>query len=215
MLRRLVVTAVLTVLLPAAATAQSINVSARAGTLGVGGELGLNLTSKLALRAGAGIIPIDLEATYSDLEYSVKPASPLLNAGFDFYPGLGGLRIGGGVLLVSKPTELEGTYTGTYQIGESTYTGTTQLFGEMDHGSAAPYVVIGTGHATGRGMGFFLDLGLGFLKEPALTLTASGDATQHPDFEENLERERAAAEQAAKDYLRVLPIFSIGFRFGL
>lgn len=201
-------------LAPAVAGAQSFSLAARGGTLGVGGELGLGITPLISVRAGAGFIPLEVDATYSELDYTVKPTSPLLNVGVDFHPFLGGFRIGAGLLFVQNATELDATYTGSYRIGDETYTGTTELHGDLDHGDAAPYVILGIGRAAGGGTGLFLDLGAAFLGEPSLTLTASGDATNAPNFQQNLEKERQQAEQDARDYLRILPIVSIGFRFG-
>lgn len=214
MLRRFLLLAFAATALPAAVNAQAFNVSARAGTLGLGGEVGVTVLSNLGVRGGVGVIPIDYEGTYSELDYSVTPTSPLMNLGVDFYTGFGTLRVGGGVLVLSNPTEMSGEYVGTFEVGDETFVGDARIDGELDHGSAAPYVIFGTGRATGSGMGIFLDIGAAFLSEPELTLTASGTATQDPRFQEALEEERQAAEQDANDFLRILPIFSFGFRFG-
>jgi hypothetical protein len=217
MMRKLLAVALTAGLLPAAASAQGIGVGARAGTLGVGGEVAVGLTSKFAIRGGFGVLPVEFSRTYSDVEYTVEPTSPLANIGVDFYPLGTSLRIGAGMLFLSQPTKLGGEFTGTVEIGDQTYTGDDvgTLSGELDHGSSAPYAIIGFGSHTGRGIGIFLDLGAAFMTDPALRLEASGPIADDPQFEQNLERERAAAEEGAKDFLKILPIASIGIRIGI
>ncbi|HSJ08550.1 MAG TPA: hypothetical protein VK928_01525 [Longimicrobiales bacterium] len=201
---------------PMSASSQSIGIAARAGSLGLGGEAAVGFGS-IVLRGGFGVIPIEFNRTYSDIDYSLKPTSPIMNIGVDFYPGGGGLRFGAGMMLLSEPTVLDGEFDGTVRIGNNTYTDSEvlALHGELDHGGAAPYVLVGFGRHTATGFGIFLDLGAGFLKEAAFTLDATGAVTQSDQFRADLEVERADAEQKAKDYLKIFPIASIGIRFGL
>ncbi|HUF50697.1 MAG TPA: hypothetical protein VMN60_07690 [Longimicrobiales bacterium] len=217
MMRKFLIAAVAVLVVPIAAPAQSLGVSARAGSLGIGGELSLGLTGRLAVRGGIGVLPFEVNRSYSDVDYTIEPTSPLANVGIDFYPGLGGLHIGGGLLLVSQPTTLTGEYTGTVDIGGRTYTGAEvgTLTGELDHGSSAPYLLLGFGRHTGAGFGFFADLGAAFMKDPALTLEASGPAANNQQFQDDLERERAEAEADAKEFLKILPILSLGVRIGI
>jgi hypothetical protein len=53
------------------------------------------------------------------------------------------------------------------------------------------------------------------MTDPALRLEASGPIASQAEFQQNLERERAAAEEGAKDFLKILPIASIGIRIGI
>jgi hypothetical protein len=219
MLRRTLLAAAVLVAVPSAVSAQTLSVGARAGTLGLGGEVGVRLMNLVVLRGGAGILPVSFsgELGQSDLQFNVKPTSPLANVGLDLSLGDFGLRVGGGMLFLPNGTEIEGRYTGTVNFGGRQYDGSQigDLTGLLDHGSTAPYVKIGFGSMTGRGMNIFMDLGAGFLTEPSLTLSASGPARNDPQFQNSLEQERVSIEENARKYMRILPIFSLGVRYGL
>jgi hypothetical protein len=219
MMRKMLAVAAVTGLLPAAAVAQGfgVGVGARAGTLGIGAEAAFAPTGSFALRGGIGILPVEFSRTYSDVDYTSEPTSPIANIGVDFYPGGGSLRLGAGMLFLSEPTTLGGEYTGSVNIGGQTYQGSQvgTLSGELDHGSTAPYAIVGWGRHTGSGIGLFLDLGAAFMSDPTLELTATGPIANDATFQANLEREEDEAEEAAQDYLKILPIVSIGVRIGI
>lgn len=219
LLRPLLAAALAAVLLaPAPAAAQTgVSVGVRAGTLGLGAEASLRVMDNLAVRGGLGVFPFEYAGDFGDVRYTVEPTSPLASIGVDYFPGFGGLRVGGGMLFFSNETTMLGEFTGTVDIGGTTYSGSDvgTLSGALDHGSMAPYVNLGLGGRGGRGLGLFLDLGAAFMSEPSLSLTASGPAAQSPQFQQDLERERRDAEEDARRYLRVWPVLSVGLRFGL
>jgi hypothetical protein len=216
MMRMALVVAVTVVTLPGAAFAQSFGIGVRGGTFGFGGEVSIRLMDNLGVRGGVGVLPFEYSGDFGDVRYSVKPTSPLMNAGVDFFPGFGSLRVGAGLLFVTNTTDLTGEYTGTVDIGGRTYRGDEvgTLTGALDHGSMAPYLNLGFG-GRGRGVGLFLDLGAAFMPDPTLTLEASGPAANNPQFRQDLEEERRNAEEDARKYLRIFPVISLGLRFGL
>jgi hypothetical protein len=217
MMRKALVAALATLALPLALSAQSVGIGVRAGTFGLGGEVSVQLMEKLAVRGGLGIVPVELNGDFGDVTYNIKPTSPLTNVGLNFFPGMGGLHLSAGVLMVPNTTDLTAEYTGTVTIGDRTYTGAEAgtLTGTLDHGSMAPYAGIGFGRMTARGIGLFLDLGAAFMSEPVVTLNASGPGTNSQQFRDDLERERQKAQEDAEKYLRILPQISLGLRFGL
>jgi hypothetical protein len=216
-MRNALLTGIIMLALPVGAHAQTVGIGVRAGTLGLGAEASVRITNNLGVRAGFGVIPIEYEGEFSDVDYTITPTSPLANLGIDLYPLGGGFRIGGGLLFISEPTTLEGEYSGTVEIGGRTYTGSEvgTLTGLLDHGSMAPYVTIGFGRTMARGLGLFLDLGAAFLEEPAVSFTASGPAASNQQFQDDLRRHEQQAQEDANEYLRILPILSIGLRFGI
>jgi hypothetical protein len=217
MLRTVLVTGLVVLALPFGAHAQTLGIGVRAGTLGLGPEVSARLTSHVGVRGGIGGIPVEPTGSFGDVDYTVSPASPLANVGLDFYPGAGGFRLGGGLLFITESTSMEAEYTGTVTIGGRTYQGSEvgALTGELDHGSAAPYLNIGFGRTTARGVGLFLDLGAAFLPDQSVSLTATGEAANQQQFCDDLERQRQQSEDDANTYLRVFPILSFGLRFGL
>ena len=212
-----VLTALCALALPATASAQ-LGVAARAGSLGVGGEVSYGLTRMLGVRAGIGFMPVTISGTYGDLEYDVKPPETVWNIGVDVYPFGGGLRLSAGVLNRPEWT-MEGVYTGSTTVGGQTYTGTVDLQAILtNERQTAPYVSLGFGRASGRGMGFFMDLGGAFMGEGDIELTGQCDScppSQQASFQSSVQAEEEQAEADIREYVKIHPILQLGFRFGL
>lgn len=204
------------VLASGAASAQGVAVGARVGTLGLGGEVAVGLGPRLQLRGGIGAIPVTPTGTFSEVDYEVEPPSPLLTLGADVYL-LRSVRLFGGVLFGAEETNITGDYTGSVEIGGETYdrSDVGVLRGTVRTTSAAPYAGLGFGRHVAAGFGLTLDLGVAFLGESDLELTASGPIASDPLFQAELEEERRSVEDDLREYTRLLPIVSLGFRFGL
>ena len=71
---------------------------------------------------------------------------------------------------------------------------------------------LGFGHHTEGGFGFFADLGVAFVGDPEVTLTAEGPIASEPEIEEDLNREAQNIEDDAGGYLKYWPIVSIGVK---
>lgn len=213
--------ALVAVALPATASGQ-ISVGARAGTLGLGGEVSVGLGRMLAVRGGIGVVPYEFESEFSDIEYTVSFPDRIWNVGVDLYPFGGGFRISGGVL--NRPKfEIEATGQQQAEVGGRTYTGDIDIQGSFSNErETAPYATIGFGRATGRGFGIYLDVGAAMTGDAVLELTGTCKETTTgndcPGFQADLERERAQAETDINDLgtvVKLHPIFQIGIRIGL
>lgn len=220
MLRKVLVAAIaVAMLLPTAASAQSIGVgvAARAGSLGFGGEVAVTLTRFFGVRGGIGVMPLSYTGDVEEVRYHVESASPLSNIGVDFYPGFFDVRLGGGMMFIPNPTTFDARYSGTITINGTQYTDAEvgALRGDLDHGSSAPYVVLGLGRQTNKGLGIFLDLGAAFLEEQRMTYTTTGTLSGDPDFEAALAAEARAIEDEVNRYVKVYPILSAGIRYGI
>jgi hypothetical protein len=218
MLRRIMMTCTL-IALPMSASAQTIGVgiAARAGSLGFGGEVAVGVSRYLGVRAGIGVMPLSYTGDVEDVNYRVESTSPMKNIGVDFYPGFFDLRLGGGLLFISNPTTFDARYSGTIDINGQTYTDAEvgALRGELDHGSAAPYAIIGLGRQTNKGIGIFLDVGAAFLEEQRMSYTSTGALSSDPTFQANLAAEASEIEDEVNKYVKVFPILSAGIRFGI
>jgi len=195
-------------------------VGVKVGSIGVGAEGAIGFGSNLAVRAGAALFPVNPDVTLSELEVSLNLPDTYMNLGVDFYPSAGGFRLSGGLLFKPDDPELRGTFTTNQNIGGRTYTpqqiGT--LVGVIDSGKTAPFAMIGFGRHTRSGLGFYTDLGAGFLKEPTLTLRQEGGSlspAEKAQFDQDLERERREMEEDLGSYLRIYPILQLGLRIGL
>jgi hypothetical protein len=213
--------ALLAVALPTAASAQ-VSVGARAGTLGLGGEVSLGLTRLLAIRGGIGFVPYTYEDDFEGVGYEISFPDRIWNVGVDVYPFGGGLRLSAGLL--NRPAfELEAVGQQQATIGGRTYNGDLNIQGELSNEKeTAPYATIGFGRATGRGFGFFVDVGAAFIGEGEVSLsgtcTETSTGSPCPEFDQRLQQEEDEANAELDEfgsYVKVHPILQIGFRIGM
>jgi hypothetical protein len=212
--------ALMALALPAIATAQ-ISVGARAGTLGLGGEVSFGVTRMLAIRGGIGAIPYEYNNTFEGVDYTVMAPARIWSVGVDVYPFGGGLRLSAGLL--NRPAfEMEATGTQQAEIGNQTYNANLNIQGSLSNDKeTAPYAAIGFGRATGRGLGFFVDLGAAFVGDGEIALAGTCTETSSgqpcPNFQAELQREENQANQQLTDFgsfVKVHPILQVGLRFG-
>ena len=110
--------------------------------------------------------------------------------------------------------------TGTVQVGDSTFTGAElgTLEGAFETSNAAPYVTIGFGRHTGAGFGLVLDLGVAFMGESSLSLTAPNSTRTGPAkarLDAELAKEVEGVEEDLRKYTKLFPMLNIGIRIGL
>src|SRR5690606_25148795 len=139
MLRKtLIAASAVIMLVPASVSAQTIGVgvAARAGSLGFGGEVAVNVSRYFGVRGGIGAMPLSYTGDVEDVRYRIESASPISNVGVDFYPGFFDLRLGGGLMFISNPTTFDARYTGSVTINGEPYSDADvgELTGDLDHG---------------------------------------------------------------------------------
>jgi hypothetical protein len=203
-----------------AASAQGFGVGAHVGTTGIGGDVALALNPLLTIHGSLGTIPVEPTATFSDLEFKVEPPKTLMTLGVDLFPGVGSFHVSGGVITGAETTRLTGTYNGTVEFNGNTYNGSDlgDITGAFKTKNVAPFVGVGLGRHTGSGIGFVLDLGVAFMGESSLDLTAPNTSlppAQQAQFEEDLDAERASVEDDLRKYTKLFPMLNIGIRIGL
>lgn len=211
---------------PAWAFQGNVSVGVRAGTLGFGAEVVTALDERVAVRAGAGFLGFDLDLTgrfglAGNRTAELSLPTGLLSLGVEFSFASGRLRAGGGMVMRSNDPVHVITYESgaSIRIGEGGYrhpevlTVTTTL----TSGTAAPYVLVGLGSNSVRGLGLVLDIGAVLNVAPRFDMTATGDPTvmSSPGFRADLEAERLQAEGDASIFVNVWPVVSIGLRYGL
>lgn len=211
---------------PAQAFQGSVSLGVRAGTLGFGAEVVTALDERVAVRAGAGFLGFDLDLTgrfglAGDRTAELSLPTALLSLGVEFSFAAGRLRAGGGMVMRSNdPVHVIAYESGaSISIGGGGYrypevlTVTTTL----TSGTAAPYVLVGLGSNSARGLGLVLDLGAVLNVAPRFDMTATGDPAvmNSPGFRADLEAERLQAEGDASIFVNIWPVVSIGLRYGL
>ncbi len=216
----LILSTALLLTVPAAVSAQGFGIAARAGTLGVGGEVALGLTDAFVIRGGFGVIPVEPTATIDDIEFTLTLPEKWITIGADLYLG-SSFRIGAGMLFKPDDPTLVGDITGStsVEIGDVTYTASdvAQLTGTLDSKDQAPYVLIGFGRHTASGIGLFLDLGAAFIGEPEVGLAATGNSVvvNSAEFQSELRKQETNIEDDLGSYIKVWPILDIGLRIGI
>lgn len=212
---RILLATLLLAFAPAAAQAQ-LSIAPRLGTLGLGVDVGLGLASVVTARGGFGFIPVEPRGTFDDVEYQVSIPGAL-TLGLDLHPGGGGFRLSGGVMIQNGDLAIESTPSGSVEIGDESYpaeqVGT--LRGEVSSADVAPFVTLGFGKHGQPGLGLFLDLGVAFLGDPGVTLSADGEAAGQPEFQAALRDEEDRVRDDIEMYGRFYPIVNLGLRIGL
>jgi hypothetical protein len=195
------------------ASAQGIGLGARIGSTGVGADLILGLTDKLAIKGGVGFIPLTYEGDFDGNDYTVEPPPVLATAALDVAL-FGPIRIMGGLLYRSEDILFDAEVSQGLEFNGETYSESGIVTGAVTSSSVAPFVGLGIGGVVGRGVGLYVDAGVAFTGDPGVEVSATGDVTQVPGFTEDLEAERASIEADIADYYRYWPILNIGLRIG-
>jgi hypothetical protein len=202
----------------ARAAFNEVAIAAKAGTLGLGGDLTTNLVPQVNLRAGVQWLEFGFGAPLGDIDYDVKLhfLNPLVL--IDWFPFDGPFRISGGVLFNSSNIGLRAKPGGALEIDGVTYTPTElgSLRGDVEWRSVAPYVGIGFGNALNEGgrWGFATDLGVAFTGSPNIDLSATGPISTDPTFRTRLAQEERDIQDEL-DAFKIYPVLSISlfYRF--
>ncbi len=206
------------------AAAQGFAVGVRAGTLGLGPEFAVLVNELMTVRAAASIQGFDANLTSvsglaSDRKGVLYVPKSVYTVGVDF--SVANVRLGGGMMYRKEdPSYAIRLDAGAaINIGQGEYMEpavgvlTTSLRAE----SWAPYVLLGLGQHSADGFGLFVDLGVAFLNESTLQMSASGDSAviNSRAFDADLRAEEASVIEDAGDLLGFWPILSVGLRYGL
>lgn len=226
-LRLTALTAAILISLPAVGSAQGFGVAARAGTMGIGAEAAVGVGSMLAFRGGMGLIPFSIDASRfwdlgPDVNVRMKLPKTWYNLGVDLIVG-GGFRIGAGILFKPDDATVSAALApdATIDVGGQTYTGSDvgEILGTLNAKNQAPYGLIGFGNQVRSGVGLFLDVGLAFLGDPAVTLESRGGdpaITDSAEFKQRLaEEERNLNNDLPSWAKKYWPIVNLGIKVGL
>ena len=227
MKRRAILFLTLVVTASAALTARvagaQVTIGGRAGTLGIGAELVVIANDAVSLRAGAGLAGFDADVTTvfgldDNRRGSLAVPRSMYTLGLDF--SVGNFRLGGGVLYKERDPvyALDLGRGAQIDIGSSTYTQpeVTQLTTTLVSKEWAPYALVGLGQPVARGIGLFLDVGVAFLGESELAMSATGEGSVLASrrFRRDLSTEQRNLREDAGDLVRYWPILSLGVQFG-
>ena len=191
-------------------------IAGRSGTLGLGGELVVNVLPNANVRLGAGYMNLGINGEMADIDYDFSLDLLTFPITIDWYPFKNSFHISGGIVLNQTEVGLDGRYSGTLQIGDTTYTageiGT--LSGDITFDKVAPYIGIGWGNAFGKSgrWGLIGDLGVAYTGSPNVALSATGTLASDPTFQGNLAREEADIQDDVDGY-KFYPVLSTSLYF--
>ncbi|WP_374400688.1 hypothetical protein [Niveibacterium sp.] len=205
----------------AASQAQAVGVGVRAGTTGIGGDIGFSVAPTLLARVGYSYLNYSNNVEVTDVKYDGK--LKLSNGSFllDWSP-LGPFRITGGLILNDNKVDVTGTPTGSsYTINGNTYPAAAvgTLNGTVKVGNkVAPYLGIGYGNVATAGVNFYFDLGVVFQGTPKAELSANcGSAIVGTPACSQLQSDVAAEQAKLADDLKrfqYYPVANIGLTIG-
>ena len=208
----------LVLLLPAVSHAAGIGV--RAGTTGVGGDVGWDLAPTLSARIGYSALNFKKNVDSGDVHYDGKVKLSNLSGLLD-WGVLGPLRLTGGVILNDNRYDVNGQPTnGNFTLNGTSYPASQvgSVSGTVKSGHpVAPYLGIGYGNVSGKGVNFYFDLGVMYQGSPKATLNASCGAGLSAAQCSQLQSDTAEESRRLEDKLnryKYFPVANVGVTIG-
>ncbi|MBB5017221.1 hypothetical protein HNQ59_000483 [Chitinivorax tropicus] len=204
-----------------AGSASAVGVGLRAGTTGVGGDVGMNLIPMLDGRLGWSGLNYNRTINDTDVEYDGKLRMRNFSALVDFSVA-GPFRLTGGLVYADNKLKVTGKpRNGTYTFNGRTYTAAEigSASGEVKgKNTIAPYLGVGYGSVAGAGVNFYADLGVMLAggSKTSLTVdcgTAIIGTPQCTQLQADAEEERRKLDDKVSGF-KVWPVINIGVTIG-
>jgi hypothetical protein len=210
----------LLVLLCIPTLSHAAGVGVRAGTTGVGGDIGFDVAPTLSARVGYSALNFKKNVDSSDVHYDGKVKLSNLSGLLD-WGVLGPMRLTGGVILNDNRYDVNGQPTnGTFTLNGNTYQASQvgSVNGTVKSGHpVAPYLGIGYGNVSGKGVNFYFDLGVMYMGSPKATLNASCgtglSAAQCSQLQSDTAEEQRRLEDKLNRY-KYFPVANVGVTIG-
>lgn len=204
----------------AAGPAHAFGVGVRAGTTGVGADVGWAVAPTLGARLGISGLNWDRDVDTDTVRYDGRLKLANLSALLDFSP-LGPFRLTGGVVWNDNRYDLRGEPQG----GSFTLSGRTYSTADLPSFSGtvrpgrrlAPYLGIGYGNVWTRGVNFYVDLGVVFQGSPKARLDAACGPALSAGACAQLQADVAAEQARIEDELKSFkyyPVLNLGLTVG-
>lgn len=198
----------------AAADGGNWSIGVSGGTIGISPEIGYRFNRAVGVRVNGGFYNYDSTEEVDDVEYDGTLKLKSYGAMADLYPFGGSFRISAG--LRSNKNRLDLLLDeGSAEIGDVTYTeaefGTIR--GRAEFKKTVPTVTLGWGGKLKSGFSFGFEAGVMMQGSPKLTLTSEGGSLSgNQAFLDELEQERADAEEDAEDF-KFWPVLQLHFKY--
>jgi len=188
-----------------------------AGTLGLGGEVGVRINDYVGVRAGGSWFDYSFSDTPDDLKYDVDLTWSSFGAVVDVHPWGNGWRATAGFRLNGNDADLKGRSSGPVDIGGTTYQpaelGTVR--GDLELNEFAPYLGVGYSTPLWRDrLELSFDAGVLFQGKPKASLKASGLLANDPQLIADLNEEANDIEDDL-NWLEFYPVVGVALRYRL
>ena len=188
----------------AASSAHAAGVGVRAGTTGIGGDVGFSVAPTLSARIGYSALSLNRDVSTDTVHYDGKLKLSNFNTFLDWSP-LGPLRLTGGFIFNGNKYDVHGD------------SGGGRIVGTVKPGkTAAPYLGVGYGNVSGMGVNFYADLGVMFQGSPKASLSAECGALSAAACAA-LQSQAAAEQGRIEDKLKnfkYYPVLNVGLTVG-
>jgi len=196
-------------LVPVAAMADG-SLGVRAGTLGVGVELSVPISSSLGIRLNADAYSYSRKFNQDNIDYDGKATLKTGSLLFDWYPFVNNFRISAGPMYNGNKLGLT-SEPGSVIVNGTTYQAT--LDGQVAFKKYVPYAGIGYGRPIGTGLSLTFDLGVVFQGTPTATLTGTcSPPVACTNFQSDLKAQEASLNDHIKDF-RYYPVATLGLAY--
>ena len=200
--------------------AHAAGVGLRAGTMGVGGDVGWDVAPSLGARVGYSAFTYKRHEDSTDVRYKSKLNLSNLSGLLDWSPA-GAFRLTGGIVLNDNKYTLTGEPTGTtFTVNGHTYQASDvgSFGGTVRPGRrAAPYLGIGYGNVSRPGVNFYFDLGVIFQGSPKASINANCGAALSAGQCAQLQSDAAEEARRLDDKLskyKYYPVANVGITIG-
>jgi hypothetical protein len=204
----------------AVAESGDISIGVKGGTLGVGLEAGLDLSSYFGMRAGINYLKFDFDTTISDIDYNFEPEFFNGSLLLDMHPFANSFRLTGGAYLNNNKVDVNGIFRRDLIPAEyerfADMTNLAQIKGSVDFNSVAPYIGIGwTTNQNSPGWGVDLDLGVMFQGAPNVSDLSLDDpwGLGDTDLAKRLLAEERQAIEDELDKFQYYPVASVAVTY--
>lgn len=201
------------------AASAAVGVTAKIGTLGVGGDLTVGLFSQLNARLGVNYLNLDLQR--DDAGGKVKEISAALDlktvaALLDWHPNGWNFRVSGGAMINKNKLALSAKPGENVKIDDIDFA-VNSVEGEATFKDLAPYLGIGYGNAGTSDKDthwrFAFDLGVMFQGEPDIKLSATAaNPSVQPLLDQAVANETVKVKDDAKPF-NMYPVLSFGVSY--
>jgi hypothetical protein len=204
----------------AAGSVHALGVGIRAGTMGLGLDLGWRVAPTLSARLGYSGLSWNRDVSTDEVRYDGKLKLSNLSGMLDFSP-LGPFRLTGGLIYNDNKYDMRAEPSGgSFRISGRTYSASDvgSFGGSVNSGRRlAPYLGVGYGNVAGLGINFYADLGIIFQGSPKANLSASCGPALSAGACAQLQNDVAAEQARLEDRLkrfRYYPVLNLGLTVG-